>query len=236
VPFASFAALPVTEAKVPVRSGTRVVRIDSTGALVRLTTVRGEFTAKAVIVTVPTGVLGGGGLAFTPPLRLERQAAIDSLPMVQAARTFLTFSRRVLDVPDDARLITWTQMGAVLEARLRPRGQETAMLLYRDEEARQLEANGPMAATAGAVSALAELFGREVRTAFLRGASTRWGQDPFARGAWADGPLPPRRALARPHHERVLFAGEATDPAGGVAGANASGLRAAKEALAVLRG
>ena len=50
----------------------------------------------------------------------------------------------------------------------------------------------------------------------------------------ADGPLPPRLALAAPHHERVLFAGEATDPAGGVTGANASGLRAAKEALAVL--
>jgi len=91
-----------------------------------------------------------------------------------------------------------------------------------------------MAATAGAVSALAELFGREVRTAFLRGVSTRWGQDPFARGAWADGPSAARLALAAPHHERVLFAGEATDPAGGVAGANASGLRAAKEALALL--
>ena len=84
------------------------------------------------------------------------------------------------------------------------------------------------------MTALVELFGKEVRTAFLRGASTRWGQDPFARGAWADGPLPARLALAAPHHERVLFAGEATDPTGGVVGANASGLRAAKEALAVL--
>ena len=234
VPFAPFATLPVTEAKVPVRIGTRVMRVDSTGALVRLVTVGGEFTAKAVIVTVPTGVLGAGGLVFAPPLRPERQAAIESLPMVQAAKTFVTFSRRVLDVPDDTRLVAWTATGTVIEALLRPRGQEAAVLFYRDEEARQLEANGPMAATAGAVSALAELFGKEVRAAFLRGASTRWGQDPFARGAWADGPLAPRLALAAPHHERVLFAGEATDPAGGVAGANASGLRAAKEALAVL--
>jgi monoamine oxidase len=234
MPFAPFAVLPVTEARVPVRTGTRVIRIDSTGAPVRLVTARGEFTAKAVIVTVPTGVLGAGGFAFTPPLRLERQAAIDSLPMVQAARTFVTFSRRVLDVPDDARLVASTAGGTLIEALLRPRGQEAAVLFYRDEEAHQLEANGPMAATAGAVSALAELFGRGVRTAFLRGASTRWGQDPFARGAWADGPLPPRLALATPHHERVLFAGEATDPAGGVVGATASGLRAAKEALAVL--
>jgi monoamine oxidase len=235
VPFAPFATLPVAEVKVPVRIGARVMRIDSTAALVRLVTVGGEFTAKAVIVTVPTGVLAAGGLTFAPSLWPERRAAIESLPMVQAAKTFVTFSRKVLEVPDDTRLIAWTATGMVIEALLRPRGQEAAVLFHRDEEARQLEANGPMAATAGAVSALAELFGKEMRTAFLRGASTRWGLDPFARGAWADGPLPPRLALAAPHHDRVLFAGEATDPAGGVAGANASGLRAAKEALAVLR-
>jgi hypothetical protein len=34
----------------------------------------------------------------------------------------------------------------------------------------------------------------------------------------------------------VFFAGEATDGAGGVFGASASGLRAAKEALAALKG
>jgi monoamine oxidase len=233
-PFAPFARLPVIEGKVPVRVGTRVMRIDSTGATIKLVTLGGEFTARAVIVTVPTGVLGAGVMTFSPPLRPERQAAIASLPMVQAAKAYVTFSRKVLDAPDDARVLAWTSKGTAIEALLRPRGQEAAILFYRDEEARQLEANGPMAATAGAVSALAELFGKEVRTAFLRGASTKWGQDPYARGAWADGPPPPRLALAQPHHERVLFAGEATDPVGGVAGANASGLRAAKEALAVL--
>ena len=234
LPFAPYAALPVTEAKVPVRTGTRVMRINSTGALVRLVTGRGEFTAKAVIVTVPAGVLAAAGLTFTPPLRLERRAAINSLPMVHAGKTFVTFSRRVLDVPDDARLVASMASGTLIEALLRPRGNEAAVLFYRDDDARQLEADGPTAATAGSVSALAGLFGREVRTAFLRGASTRWGQDPFARGAWADGPLLARQALAAPHHERVLFAGEATDAIGGVVGANASGLRAAKEALTVL--
>ncbi|MCW5736072.1 MAG: FAD-dependent oxidoreductase [Enhydrobacter sp.] len=234
LPFAPYAALPVAEARVPVRTGTRVMRINSTDALVRLVTGRGEFTAKAVIVTVPAGVLGAAGLTFTPPLHLERRAAIDSLPMVQAAKTFVTFSRRVLDVPDDARLVASMATGGLVEALLRPRGHEAAVLYYRDEDARQLEADGATAATAGAVSVLAKLFGKEVRTAFLRGASTKWGQDPFARGAWADGPLVARQALAAPHHERVLFAGEATDPIGGVVGANASGLRAAREALSLL--
>ena len=53
-----------------------------------------------------------------------------------------------------------------------------------------------------------------------------------AHGIWSDNVL----VLAQPHHDRVLFAGEATDPvwATRVGGAYASGLRAAREALAVL--
>lgn len=234
VSFPPFARLPVTEGKLPVRLAARVIRLDSTGPLVRLVTPGGEVTAGAVIVTVPTGVLAAGGLSFAPPLRAERQAAIGALPMAQADKVFVTFSRRVIDAPDDTRVLAWTERQTVIEALLRPGGREAAILTYRGEDARQLEAGGASAAASGAVSALAELFGKEVRAAFLRAAATRWGLDPFARGAWAEGPAMARLVLSAPHHERILFAGEATDPAGGLAGANASGQRAAKEALAVL--
>ena len=233
-PFPPFSRLPVAEGKTPARINTRVIRIDSTGPLVRLVTLGGEVEAKVVIVTVPTGVLAAGGISFAPPLRPDRRAAIASLPMAQADKVCVTFSRRVLEAPDDTRVLAWTDKQTVVEALLRPGGREAAILSYRGEEARQLEAGGASAAASGALSALAELFGKEVRSAFLRAASTRWGLDPFARGAWVDGLPPPRAALARPHHDRVLFAGEATDPQGGVAGANASGHRAAQEALAVL--
>src|SRR6185503_14946000 len=227
--------LPVTEGKVPVRINTRVVRIDSTGPLVRLVTLGGEVQARAVIVTVSTGVLAAGGLSFAPPLRSERQAAIAALPMAQADQVCVTFSRRVIDAPDDTRMVALTKQQTVVDALLRPGGREAAILTYRGEEARQLEANGASAATASAITALAELFGKDLRTGFLRAASTRWGLDPYARGAWADGPLVARRVLAGPHYERVFFAGEATGAESGVAGANASGQRAAKEALAALK-
>jgi len=188
-----------------------------------------------VIVTVPAGVLAAG-LGFAPPLRGERLAAIASLPMAQADKVCVTFSRRVIDAPDDTRVVAWSKQQTVIEALLRPGGREVAILTYRGEDARQLEANGASAAAAGAITALAELFGKDLRTGFLRAASTRWSLDPYARGAWADGPVAARQALAAPHYDRVFFAGEATDPAGGVAGANASGQRAAKEALAALKG
>jgi monoamine oxidase len=233
-PFAPLPRLPVTDGKLPVRLGTRVIRIDSTGPLVRLVTPVGDVMARAVIVTVPAGVLLAGGIGFAPPLRGDRHVAIASLPMVQADKVCVTFSRRVLAAPDDTRVLAWSQKQTPIEALLRPGGREAAILTYRGDEARQLEAGGASAAASGAVSALAELFGKEVRSAFLRAASTRWSLDPFARGAWADGPAVARAVLAAPHNERVLFAGEATDPQGGVAGANASGHRAAKEALALL--
>jgi monoamine oxidase len=235
-PFPPFSRLPVAEGKTPARINTRVIRIDSTGPRVRLVTLGGEVQARAVIVTVPTGVLAAGGISFAPPLRTDRLAALASLPMAQVDKVCLTFSRRVIDAPDDTRVVAWTKEQTVVEALLRPGGREAAILTYRGQEARHLEANGASAATAGAVTALAGLFGKEVRSGFLRAASTRWGLDPYARGAWADGPVAPRRVLATPHYERVFFAGEATDGAGGVLGAAASGLRAAKEAIAALKG
>ncbi len=63
-----------------------------------------------------------------------------------------------------------------------------------------------------------------------------WTKDPFSRGAYSYtgvGGTAAHRALARPVAGTLFFAGEATDPDqnGTVAGAIASGLRAAREIL-----
>jgi monoamine oxidase len=106
-------------------------------------------------------------------------------------------------------------------------------------QARQLEEEGTGAALGFAMSALAEIYGNDLRGLVARSSVTRWGKDPFARGSWSmatPGNADKRQVLAQPHHDRVFFAGEATDPvwATRVGGAYASGLRAAREALAVL--
>ncbi len=72
-----------------------------------------------------------------------------------------------------------------------------------------------------------------------RSSVMRWGKDPLARGSWSmatPGNADKRVVLAQPTHGRVFFAGEATDPvwATRVGGAYASGVRTAREALAVL--
>jgi monoamine oxidase len=67
-----------------------------------------------------------------------------------------------------------------------------------------------------------------------------WSSDPFSRGAYSSvgvGGLPAQKALARPVDATLFFAGEALDPdqMGTVAGAIASGQRAARQVDTALR-
>jgi len=158
--------------------------------------------------------------------------------MAQVDKVAIGFSRRVIDAPADARVLALTRQNTVVEVLARPGGHEAAILTVSGEEARQLEANGPHAAGTWCLSMLADVFGNDVRTAFAGAASTRWGQDVYARGAWSAA-RPGREGdrdrivLAQPHDGRVFFAGEATD-SGSLAGAYSSGVRAATEALTLL--
>jgi len=218
----------------PIKLNTRVLRIDSTGPQVRVVTPAGEYAARIAIVTVPTGAMPEVG--FAPPLSAAKRAAIGALPMAYYDKVAVAFSQKVIDAPADARILALVSKGGrdrVVQALLRPQGHEGAILFFPGEEARQIEANGPTAAGSTAMSLLADIFGAKVRSAFAGARSTRWGEDRYARGAWSTGSEADRAELARPHHDKVLFAGEATAD-GSLMGAHASGQRAAKEALAVL--
>jgi monoamine oxidase len=226
-------------AHVPVKTATRVLRIDSTERLVRLVrlvTPDTEVQARCAIVTVPAGVLASGSPGFAPPLKADKRAALAALPMALADKVAVGFSHRVLDASADLRLTALTKHGRVMDALVRPGGREAAIVTVVDEEARQLEADGPNAAGALALSMLAEIFGDKLRSAFIGARSTAWGQDRYARGAWSlakPGHEAARAVLARVHDDRLFFAGEATAD-GTLEGAHASGLRAANEALALL--
>jgi monoamine oxidase len=223
-------------AHVPVKTATRVLRIDSTGRLVRLVTPGTEVQARCAVVTVSAGVLATGRPGFAPPLEADRRAALAALPMALADKVAVGFSRRVLDASSDLRLTALTRHGRVMDALVRPGGREAAIVTVVDDEARQLEAGGPNAAGALALSMLAETFGDKLRSAFAGARSTAWGQDRYARGAWSlarPGHGEARAILAKLHGDRLFFAGEATAD-GTLEGAYASGLRAANEALALL--
>jgi monoamine oxidase len=236
-PFAQDSA-PATldlKTRLPMMLGRRIVRIDSTNPLVKLVSPSVEIEAKAVIVTVPVGVLAAGMISFAPPLSGAKLSAISALPMANYDKVAVSFSKKVFDVPADSRIMALVGQNKIVEALLRPQGQEAAIVYFEGEDAKTLEVRGPTAAGATALTSLAEVFGKDIRPAMIGSQSTRWTLDPLSRGAWSTGPAQQRAVLALPHHERVLFAGEATEGNGAtVAAAQASGLRAAKQALTIL--
>ena len=225
-------------AHLPVKTGARAVRIDSTAPLVRVVTPGGDVHARAAIVTVPVGVLAAGAIGFAPPLKADKRAAIAALPMALYDKVGVGFSRRVIEAPADARVMALTLRGRVVQLIVQPGGRNGAIVFADGDEARQLEGNGPSAAGAAALSALVEIFGKTLRTAFVGAVATRWEQDVYARGAWSvarEGLAGERDriVLAQPHDGRIFFAGEATE-GGDLAGAHSSGVRAATEALTLL--
>jgi monoamine oxidase len=234
-PFGTEPASFDAKTKLPMMLGKRIVRIDSTNPLIKVISPSVELEAKAVIVTVPVGVLAAGTISFAPPLSGVKLSAISALPMVVYDKVAVSFSGKVFDAPADTRMIALSGTSKIVEARLRPQNQEAAIVYFSGEDAKAMEARGPTAAGAQALSALADVFGKEIRPALVGSQSTRWGLDPLARGSWSTGPAAQRAVLAMPHHERVLFAGEATEGNGATAAAaQASGLRAAKQALMVV--
>ena len=234
-PFGPEPATLDLKARLPMMLGKRVVRIDSTNPLIKLVSPSVEVEARAVIVTVPVGVLAAGMISFAPPLSTAKLSAISALPMTVYDKVAVSFSRKVFDAPADMRVIALVGQNKIVEARLRPQGQEAGIVFFEGEEAKAMEARGPTAAGAQGLTALAEVFGKEIRAALVGSQSTRWGLDPLARGSWSTGPVAQRAVLAMPHHERVLFAGEATEGNGATAAAaHASGLRAAKQALTIV--
>jgi monoamine oxidase len=208
--------------------------------LVEITTPAGTLAARACVVTVSTGVLRAGGIAFDPPLPEAQRAALDGLPMgllskaVLRARTGERFglpqggsvSRRVADPAEPAMFF-----------QLWPQGAPLAVGFFGARTAWKFATAGPAATAAFARAELIRLLGPSAADAFGEAVPTTWGTDPAFLGAYAyarPGCIGARAAMDAPLAERLAFAGEAwcTDGlAGTVGGAFLSGERAARMLL-----
>jgi monoamine oxidase len=185
-----------------------------------------SHTARCAVVTVPLGVLQSGAVRFSP--QVKKDEAIKRLasgPVIKAALRFPSafWEKRHRGVaffhaPHAAFPTFWTPLPA------------RAPLLIA-------WSGGPKATQpswAAIRASLKSLFGRieEPDEIIIQD----WARDPFARGAYSyvlvngEGA---REALAAPLAGTLYFAGEATsaDDSGTVAGALASGQRAARELL-----
>jgi monoamine oxidase len=202
------------------------------------------FTADHVLITIPLSLLqtspeSDGAITFNPPLPDERQNALRLLRMGTVVKVILRFREAFWEkrFPEldfmhggDPFPTWWTTLPI-----------RTSMLTAwaGGPAAEALTGQSEDAILAAAIASLAKLLSipRRMIESQLAGAHVcDWKSDPFARGAYSYAAVGGAKAagqLARPLAGRLFFAGEATHPdqGGTVAGAIATGRRAAREIL-----
>jgi monoamine oxidase len=205
-----------------------------------------RLRARAIVVTVPIGVIAApaqrrGAIAFDPDPPAVRRAvgklAMGSVTKVVFAFDELPWSKLpevgFLRTPDSAFNVWWSAGSSAAPL---------AVAWSGGPRAAALDTRPPAEIVATAVRELARGLGvpRAKLAASVRGAWLHdWQHDPYSRGAYSYpgvGGANAGRALARPVEDTLFFAGEATSEAWGtVEGALASGMRAARQVDAALR-
>lgn len=197
------------------------------------------IAARAVICTVPLGVLKSGRVAWEEPLAPDRQRAIDTLEMGLLNKVWLRFDR--IRWPDDVDWFSWLgpEPGVWAEWVSLARGLRAPTLLGFNAatQAKTVETLDDRATADSATEALRQMFGSAfpAPTAFQ---VTRWGQDVWSQGSYSFNAVGTgshtRRSLEGSDWDGFLhFAGEAAEPDyfGTTHGAILSGRGAAKAIL-----
>ena len=224
-----------------IRMATPATRIRWGGDGVAVDTPSGTVTARSVIVTVSTGVLNAGSIAFDPPLPAATQAVIHALPMGLALKVALraTGPDR-LDLPLHCSLDRQVRRSGdpTMGFQCWPYKRDYIQGWIGGPAAWELARAGEAAAIDFALGQLRSVFGDRVDRLFAGGTHvvTHWDADPYIRGAYSfvrPGDADARVALAQPLADgHLLFAGEAchNGMAGTLAGAWISGQDAARAA------
>ncbi len=215
-----------------------VTRIDHSGRRIRLETVHGDVRCDKVIVTVPTNVIAGGGLQFSPALDAHCDAAAH-LPLGIANKIFLAVDGAE-DLPQGAFAIGDRSKAATGSYHIRPFHWPVIEGYFGGRFARELEMAGEDAFAEQAIAEICGIFGTTWRSRLRLIAASGWVNDPFSQGSYSHalpGHAGKRAVLAAPYEDRIFFAGEATSPQhfSTAHGAWESGLRAAGEVIAASR-
>jgi monoamine oxidase len=214
--------------------GCPVLSIDRSGRALKLSTVRGELDARAVIVTIPVALIADEALCIDPPVADLLDAAA-GVPLGLAAKLHMTVTEAD-DFPPDSQLWGRQDTAETGGYHLRPFGRPMIEGYFGAGLAWSLEAEGEAAFFDFAQGELVALLGSDMRRRLQPVAASAWGKDPFSRGAYSHA-LPGRAAdrarLRAPLEDRIFIAGEATSPDfyGTTHGAWIEGIQAAHSVL-----
>ena len=224
---------------IAVTLNTKATKIKWGGQSVTVETNNGTLSAQAILITVSTGVLASGAIAFDPPLPVAKQDAVNVLTMGHYHHIALQLSDNFFGTGEDGYFgykITEDSNGA-------PKGFAALVdacghgITYCDVGgafAKEMSEQGTAAMLDFVVSDLKKAFGSTVEQAIVKSDTFDWTKHALTQGAYASaepGGAWSRAELRRPEAERVWFAGEATsvDDWATVAGAHKSGLVAADQ-------
>jgi monoamine oxidase len=230
------AAVAVLSAGLDVQTGEVVSQVLVEADGVRITSSSQVWTGTHAIVTVPLGVLKRGAIGFEPPLSAEKQRAIDRLDMGNLEKVVFVYEEpwwladggggAFVDSDADGTF-------PAFEDATQTAGAPTLIAFYGGQFARDAQARlTDDEIVAGAERTMAAVYRREPPSP-VAARVTHWTSDPFAGGSYsyptAGASRADREALGAPEGDRLLFAGEATEPDvfATVPGAMLSGLREA---------
>jgi monoamine oxidase len=211
-----------------------------------------QVRARRAIVTLPLGVLqlpprAQGAVVFAPALA-QKERALRGLAPSPVMKVVMRFASAFWDELDDGRYAD----AAFLRSLDAPFPSVWTALPVRTPllvawaggpRAERLSNIAPREVMDRAIHSVESIFGKRANVARRLEAAWfhDWQQDPFARGAYSYvtvGGEGARKELSEPLQDTLFFAGEATDFSGEhgtVAGALASGTRAARQVLAGMK-
>ncbi len=223
-----------------IRYETPVTRIAWGGPGVRLTTPKGEITARTAIVTVSIGVLKAGRIAFDPPLPASHKDALSGMAMGALTKIALKFDDR-LGLPTPTTLIDIGRAAEPFNAEFWRDDRALAVCHIGGDLARRLARAGEPAAIDYALSRVAAMAGAHVKRHFVGGRLAGWSADPLFEGGYSYckvGHAKARKQLRKPLAERLRLIGEATAGRGSMTagGATLVATRIAGRIVAALEG
>jgi len=215
--------------------GVAVRRVVLRARGVRIETSAGIIQARAVVVTVPLGVLKHEGIDFVPRLPDRHEQAIHRLGMGVLSKTFLRFDKPFWPADLDWQEYLGPRRGAWAEwFSMAKAGPPILVAFHGGDRAREIEKADAGDVRREAMRVLRTMFGHDI-PAPRSIATTGWSRDRFAYGSYSSNAVGSTRAdrvaLGAPVGGRLFFAGEATEPdySSTVHGAYRTGRRVARQ-------
>ena len=208
---------------------TTVNRIDWSGPNVRIDTDKGTLHARAVILTVSTGVLASNSIEFVPSLPIQKRESFEAISMGLYDHIVLQFSEDVFGMGNDGYMVHQIgEDGKGFGTLTNASGTGLAYCDVVGDWARQLERESIDFRVDYALNELKKKLGNRIVEKFLKGTATAWGTNSLTLGSYASakpGAYAMRPVLREPIADRIYFAGEACHPSmwATVGGAHLSG-------------